>query len=266
MKGSEFIPKSDVRQLIKVTRTKTNKINHPYARYNQLGRISCIVCGVQIKSEFAWQAHILSRTHKQNESREHQNSTKRASEQAGHTEPPTKQSRVQGLKTSDSIISKDTEQSNPKAPGSEVILNEKNPAEKTGTMTSESKLPEGFFDDRYKDAKIRNVPYKDKITEEVEQFQREMIALEKESEQIVEKEMEAIVSDRNLEEIDTQLEKWKHIENLQIESEKWGAKQRSKPEGQKTTDAEIKQEASDSESDIDDIDELYDFRRKNTAT
>lgn len=59
-------------------------------------------------------------------------------------------------------------------------LGEKNPSEKSRTnSTSGSKLPEGFFDDRYKDAKARNVPYKDKFAEELEFFQKEMGSLEK---------------------------------------------------------------------------------------
>lgn len=34
-------------------------------RYNALGKISCIVCGVPIKSEITWRAHVLSKSHKE---------------------------------------------------------------------------------------------------------------------------------------------------------------------------------------------------------
>ncbi|THD21553.1 hypothetical protein D915_007636 [Fasciola hepatica] len=156
-----------------------------YPRYNQLGRISCIVCGIQIKSEYAWSAHVISKTHKQNASRELQTSVKRLAESTTTPLVQMKKSKPDNanLKPSspESHASQTPEVSEVTGATKtdEVSLGEKNPAEKTRADTSGSKLPEGFFDDRYKDAKVRNVPYKDKFTEEMEVFQKEMSSLEK---------------------------------------------------------------------------------------
>ncbi|KAA0196104.1 Zinc finger protein [Fasciolopsis buskii] len=181
-------------------------------RYNQLGRISCIVCGVQIKSEHAWNAHILGKSHKQNESREVQASAKRSTEST----PAVPIAPMKKPKLDETNLKPLAPESHSNRSGDLVVtgvrerdpasLGEKNPSEKSRTnSTSGSKLPEGFFDDRYKDAKARNVPYKDKFAEELEFFQKEMGSLEKESEIIMEKESEAMISSRELEEIDTQM-------------------------------------------------------------
>ncbi|GAA53040.1 zinc finger protein 830, partial [Clonorchis sinensis] len=189
MKASEFIPKSDVRQLIKVTKSQIRKIDHPHARYNQLGRISCVVCGVQIKSEVAWNAHVMSKSHKQNETRVPPAPLKRTVPLSSASSCSTLELKIP--RTTDTMASNPVEGSsqtvenaNPPAIKSSVqvvITGEKNPAEKTRDSVSSSKLPEGFFDDKYKDAKMRNVPFKDKLTEEVELFQKEMVSLEKQA-------------------------------------------------------------------------------------
>ncbi|VDP85470.1 unnamed protein product, partial [Schistosoma mattheei] len=153
-------------------------IDHPHVRYNQLGRISCILCGVQIKSEFAWTAHILSKSHKQNELRGIQLPIKRPTTGAKAIDEVTcKSAKIENEVKSDEKDSDANQHNNlPTLIPSEKIC-EKNPAEKK--VESQSQLPEGFFDDRYKDAKVRCVPYKDKMAEELELFQKEMIALEK---------------------------------------------------------------------------------------
>lgn len=257
MKASEFLPKSDVRQLIKVARNQVKKIDHPHARYNQLGRISCIVCGLQIKSEVAWAAHILSKTHKQNELREHTLPLKRSTETSspGANKISKAENSVvlaSNSKTDNSVATKRLT--------TNCKLGEKNPAEKSRESESDSKLPEGFFDDKYQDAKVRHVPYRDKLTEEIDLFQKELVALEKESEVISERESEAMVTRRELDEIDEQLEKWKKIEGLQVEKESIEAKLKSNSK----QDVKVKQEPDLSDSDDVDDGELYDFRTKST--
>ncbi|KER28197.1 hypothetical protein T265_04950 [Opisthorchis viverrini] len=275
MKASEFIPKSDVRQLIKVTKSQIKKIDHPHARYNQLGRISCVVCGVQIKSELAWNAHVMSKSHKQNETRVPPAPLKR-------TIPPSSAScstlELKVPRTTDTMASNPVEGSsqpvenaNPPAIKNSiqvVVTGEKNPAEKTRDSVSSSKLPEGFFDDKYKDAKMRNVPFKDKLTEEVELFQKEMVSLEKQSERIIEKEMKEMVSGRELDEIDTQLEKWERIQQLQLEIEALESKRKDQTvqSQQAPSPSRLKKEpTTSSESEESEAEELYDFRVKNTV-
>ncbi|CAH8544776.1 unnamed protein product [Schistosoma rodhaini] len=200
-----IIPKSDIRQLIRATKPQAQRtIDHPHARYNQLGRISCILCGVQIKSEFAWTAHILSKSHKQNELRGVQLPTKRPATGTRTIDEVTcKLTKVENKVKSDEKNSDANQHNDLPTLISSGKICEKNPAERK--IESQSQLPEGFFDDRYKDAKVRCVPYKDKMAEELELFQKEMVTLEKHSEEIMEKESEASVSERNLAEINEQI-------------------------------------------------------------
>ncbi|CAH8438777.1 unnamed protein product [Dicrocoelium dendriticum] len=91
--------------------------------------------------------------------------------EVGHNAKISRPSESHLNSTSSQLV--DTLAPEPNPPGG------KNPAEKSREPISDSQLPEGFFDDKYKDAKARNVPYKDKLTEEVELFQKEIVALEK---------------------------------------------------------------------------------------
>ncbi|KAF5399168.1 Zinc finger protein [Paragonimus heterotremus] len=259
MKAADFLPKSDVRQLIKATKNQTRKIDHPHARYNQLGRISCIVCGIQIKSELAWNAHVISKTHKQNEARDLSTVPKRLLKNPVQSSASdAKLPRLEDQLINSNVV-EDSRRIDP------VTTGEKNPAEKTREV-SNSKLPEGFFDDAYKDAKVRNVPYKDKLTEEVELFQKEMNALEKQSEDIMEKESEAMVTGRELDELDTQIQKWEKIQQLQEEKEILELRLKEKlvrSAEQPDSEVKIKHEPTTFESDDDSEDsELYDFRAK----
>ncbi|CAH8499470.1 unnamed protein product [Schistosoma turkestanicum] len=284
-----IIPKSDIRQLIRVAKPQAQRtIDHPHARYNQLGRISCILCGVQIKSEFAWTAHILSKSHKQNELRGIQLPSKRPNTEAKLTdEVVCKLSKVEDKIKSDEENSDVNRQNKLSTVISDEKICEKNPAEKK--IESQSQLPEGFFDDRYKDAKVRCVPYKDKMAEELELFQKEMNALEKHSEEIMEKESEASVSERNLAEINEQIKKWEKIKQLENEKDLYEMRLKKKltdstnqsEKLEKHIDIKIKKEEyyteddgesddikndDDDDDDEDNIsDELNDFRTKNTV-
>nr|AAW27075.1 SJCHGC01117 protein [Schistosoma japonicum] len=276
-----IIPKSDIRQLIRVAKPQTQRIiDHPHARYNQLGRISCILCGIQIKSEFAWTAHILSKSHKQNESRGIQLLSKRPNAET----KPSDEVVCKIVKVEDKVEKKtaeknsDPDQHNKKLPtiASNEKICEKNPAEKK--IESQSQLPEGFFDDRYKDAKVRCVPYKDKMAEELELFQKEMIALEKHSEEIMEKESEVAVSERNLAEINEQIMKWEKIKQLENEKDLYEMRLRKKLidssginqltktiENHRNIMKKEEQSYTEDDDDEDNIsDELNDFRTKNT--
>ncbi|KAK4471349.1 hypothetical protein MN116_004784 [Schistosoma mekongi] len=276
-----IIPKSDIRQLIRVAKPQTQRsIEHPHARYNQLGRISCILCGIQIKSEFAWTAHILSKSHKQNESRGIHLLSKRPNTES----KPGDEVVCKLVKVEDTVEKKtagknsDSDQHNEKL--SNIAYNEKicekNPAEKK--TNSQSQLPEGFFDDRYKDAKVRCVPYKDKMAEELELFQKEMIALEKHSEEIMEKESEVAVSERNLAEINEQIMKWEKIKQLENEKDLYEMRLRKKLidssginqltktiENHRSIIKKEEESCTEDDDDEDNIsDELNDFRTKNT--
>ncbi|KAJ2958882.1 hypothetical protein NQZ79_g5583 [Umbelopsis isabellina] len=61
-------PKPDVRRLFNKSRTErktTKQIQHPLAKYDTQGRLTCILCTIPIKNEAVWPSHLSSATHKQ---------------------------------------------------------------------------------------------------------------------------------------------------------------------------------------------------------
>ncbi|XP_033734605.1 zinc finger protein 830-like isoform X2 [Pecten maximus] len=126
--------------------------------------------------------------------------------------------------------------------------------EKPKTDTMAEVLPEGFFDDPKTDAKVRNVEYKDKMEEEWEMFQRAMKEENHVSEAIMDEEDEQANVDRNIDEIDDQINRWNEINKLQIKKEEIMSTQGSKDTGSK----------SDSDEDAEDqeLQEFMDWRSK----
>ncbi|XP_015238655.1 PREDICTED: zinc finger protein 830 [Cyprinodon variegatus] len=90
-------------------------------------------------------------------------------------------------------------------------------AEKTAEKkdnTAEA-LPEGFFDDPVRDAKVRNVDApKDQMDKEWEEFQREIRQVNTKSEAIVAEDDEEGRLERQIDEIDEQIECYKRVELL----------------------------------------------------
>ncbi|ORY05606.1 hypothetical protein K493DRAFT_274842 [Basidiobolus meristosporus CBS 931.73] len=59
---------TNVRKLLskaKQNRSTTSKIDHPLAKYDSLGRLTCIVCNSTVKSERGWPVHLSSKLHKE---------------------------------------------------------------------------------------------------------------------------------------------------------------------------------------------------------
>ncbi|XP_038653642.1 zinc finger protein 830 [Scyliorhinus canicula] len=81
-------------------------------------------------------------------------------------------------------------------------------------------LPEGFFDDPVKDAKVRKVdPPKDQMDKEWEEFQKEIRQVNTVSEAIVAEDDEEVRLDRQIEEIDEQIMCYQRIEHLRDRQE-----------------------------------------------
>ncbi|XP_076443141.1 zinc finger protein 830-like [Babylonia areolata] len=113
-------------------------------------------------------------------------------------------------------------------------------------------LPEGFFDDPKMDAKVRQVEYKDKMEEEWELFQKSMKEESHVSEAIMEEEDEQINVERNLDEIDDQIQRWKEVEDLHV-----------KKETIPKTSSDDKDRDNDSDDlDEEDLDQFLDWRSK----
>lgn len=75
-------------------------------------------------------------------------------------------------------------------------------------METDEVLPEGFFDDPVKDAKARNLEYKDPVEEEWERFQKEIKAASSLSNAIIADDQEEATTERQIDEIDEQIRNW----------------------------------------------------------
>ena len=75
-------------------------------------------------------------------------------------------------------------------------------------LPSDEALPEGFFDDPMKDAKARNIEYKDATEEEWDKFQKEIKEAEVQSMTIIHEEQEEATVERQIDEIDAQMRNW----------------------------------------------------------
>lgn len=69
-------------------------------------------------------------------------------------------------------------------------------------------IPEGFFDDPIKDAKARNLDYKDPVEEEWDKFQQEIKEASSFSNAIIAEDQEEATSERQIDEIDEQMRNW----------------------------------------------------------
>ncbi|XP_030828623.1 zinc finger protein 830-like [Strongylocentrotus purpuratus] len=116
-------------------------------------------------------------------------------------------------------------------------------------------LPEGFFDDPVKDAKVRNVEVRNTMEEEWEKFQKEMQTQQQVSENLAEEDDEAAQTERNIDEIDEQIQCFAKVETL------WDKKDELKS---KAEDRERKQDENElnESGDEAEFDEFLNWRSK----
>lgn len=143
-------------------------------------------------------------------------------------------------------------------------------SKKPGSSGLPTGLPEGFFDTDKKSKKAQE----DALAKELEQFEQEMAALEAESEEQLKNEFEKLQGERNLDELDQQIDQWKRI----IELEKKAEELKNKPISEnptkkmKTDTARLsagendKKKFNEDDGDLDDIedfeDKLFNWRSK----
>lgn len=57
---------ADVKSLMRAARAeRSGGIQHPFAKYNALGKLTCKLCAAVVGSDALWQAHLLSSVHTQ---------------------------------------------------------------------------------------------------------------------------------------------------------------------------------------------------------
>ncbi|XP_068196470.1 zinc finger protein 830 [Antennarius striatus] len=287
-KAKKVVNQEELRRLMREKQRQTTekkRVESPFAKYNSLGHLSCVLCNVQVKSELLWPTHVLGKQHKQKvtELKDTRNQqvpqpsqpVKRtandnedinwkkpkhspgtgqsesgvpgdffekpskgdtdapqksvglsllagvydedgdgdgdSAEVAGSKNPPTEETTGLPSDFFDSSI--------PSAPavshsGSILKADVQEKVTEKKDNTAEA-LPEGFFDDPVRDAKVRNVDApKDQMDKEWEEFQKEIRQVNTKSEAIVAEDDEEGRIERQIDEIDEQIECYKRVEVL----------------------------------------------------
>ncbi|XP_070494107.1 zinc finger protein 830 [Chironomus tepperi] len=291
----------DLRRLMneqKQSRTAdANKIDSPFAKYDN-GQLTCVLCKSIVRSESVWKVHINAKQHKDNLQLAKQlkekleNQTKKTgnddriaglkrsiedmrsevpekklkgilknstpSTPSATTNIVVKQNEVSNDKSQNDKIPDDFFDSKPKSKKSAKTKNEEVDSEK---MQVDEALPEGFFDDPVKDAKARNLEYKDPVEEEWDKFQKEIKEAEVQSTNIINEEHEEATVERQIDEIDEQIRNWSRV--LEMEKKKEEIETKLKQENIIKSDNDTIMKTSDTESDEDeDIPEFIDWRSK----
>ncbi|CAD6993787.1 zinc finger protein 830 [Ceratitis capitata] len=218
-----------------------HKVDSKLAKTNANGQIECIICKVAVKSAALWKVHVNSKLHKERimlvkqiksnfqgggtaeaGAKVSTNATKttpKATEKptGTHTTRTTTTNTQQMLsKTSTTTTTTPLQSSAPTGPLSAAAA-ATNVSEKTSATTNniDTLLPEKFFDDPVKDAKIRNTEYKDPQADEWERFQREIREASSVSVAIIAGEQIESAYDRDLEEINDQMIHWSRYIHLE---------------------------------------------------
>ncbi|XP_070830608.1 zinc finger protein 830 [Chaetodon trifascialis] len=323
-KGKKVVNQEELRRLMREKQRQTTdkkRVESPFAKYNSLGHLSCVLCSVQVKSELLWPTHVLGKQHKEKvaelkggksqpvpqqsepvkrkapenedvngkkakpssdagqsasglpgdffekprdknavsaqksaglsllagvyDEDDDEADTEEAG-QAGSTKPPPEKAEVAGLPSDffDSSIP-----STPTISHSGSILKadvqEKSAEKKDNTAEA---LPEGFFDDPVRDAKVRNVDApKDQMDKEWEEFQKEIRQVNTKSEAIVAEDDEEGRLERQIDEIDEQIECYKRVEVLRDKRDVVKSKLLPRKDERMETDASNEEEEDEEE-------------------
>ncbi|CDQ58670.1 unnamed protein product [Oncorhynchus mykiss] len=262
-KQKKVIHQDELRRLMREKQRQTidkKRVESPYAKYNSLDHLSCVLCNERVKNELLWQTHILGKQHKEKLSELKGKASEDTNGKKFKPVAGTEQLSTPGLP--DDFFAKPAPPGPKKLPGilkkttsaglsllageagdqgadsslglpSDFFDNSTIPAvpaashsgsilkpdeteksvEKKGN-TPEA-LPEGFFDDPVRDAKVRNVDApKDQMDKEWEEFQKEMRQVNTKSEAIVAEDDEEGRLERQIDEIDEQIECYRRVEVL----------------------------------------------------
>uniref|UniRef100_A0A8D0KWA6 Zinc finger protein 830 n=1 Tax=Strix occidentalis caurina TaxID=311401 RepID=A0A8D0KWA6_STROC len=243
--GRKQVRQEELRRLMREKQQQNagkKRIDSPFAKYPHLGHLSCTLCNAPVKSELLWQTHALGKQHRERVAElkgTKQTATGSAASASSH---PVKRKTVdlentelKRVKGKERKILKSTfvlfvhrllsflidffDSKTIAAPivshsGSiqKAEIQEKIVERKENTAEA---LPEGFFDDPEVDAKVRKVDApKDQMDKEWDEFQKAMRQVNTISEAIVAEEDEEGRLDRQIGEIDEQIECYRRVELL----------------------------------------------------
>ncbi|KAI8889675.1 hypothetical protein K501DRAFT_282265 [Backusella circina FSU 941] len=245
---------SDVRRLLKkqkTERSKAKKITHPFAKYDDMARLICVVCNNIVKSENVWQAHLGSGQHRDNISKlkalkEEQQQRKRAAPSSEQPAPKRAKPLLTQYDDDDSDEMEDDteekqqieeeEEEDSALPADFFDKNEDDmeevEEEEEASPEESNTLPAGFFDDPEEDARVHGsiAPSEQAeldLEQGMEEFKDVMVEATKEAEEIQDEDDELFWQERNEDlfreqaELDSRVEKLKqmrqngHVENIE---------------------------------------------------
>ncbi|KAG2465166.1 ZN830 protein, partial [Polypterus senegalus] len=226
-KGKKAVSQEELRRLMRQKQRETSqnrkRVESPFAKYPlTLGHLTCVLCNTPIKSDILWQAHILGKPHKQKV--DELRSSEQTSPAPVSNTPAALDLKRKAPSVTDPDVKKvkhffDSSIPIPSHSGSIQKAEEsEKPTEKKENVSEA--LPEGFFDDPVKDAKVRNVDTpQDQMDKEWDEFQKEMRQVTNVSEAIVAEDDEQGRLDRQIGEIDEQIECYRRVEVLRDKQE-----------------------------------------------
>ncbi|XP_041659738.1 zinc finger protein 830 [Cheilinus undulatus] len=315
-KGNKVVNQEELRRLMREKQRKTSdkkRVESPFAKYNSLGHLSCVLCNVQVKSELLWPTHVLGKQHKDKVAelkgaksqpvtpqslpvkRKTQDNADVVEKKAKHSsaagqsssglpgdffeKPSGKEEHATKKSTGLSLLAgvydedddeEDTEKTGiadpppeglptdffdssiPSTPtishsGSILKADEQEKTAEKKDNTAEA-LPEGFFDDPVRDAKVRNVDApKDQMDKEWEEFQKEIRQVNTKSDAIVAEDDEEGRLERQIDEIDEQIECYRRVEVLRDKRDVVKSKSLPRKEEQMEIEASNEEEEEDEE-------------------
>jgi len=132
-------------------------------------------------------------------------------------------------------------------------------------------VPQGFFDDKKKDAEARNTTEKDDLGEEWDKFQKEILKDERASEVVRDEDVQELLHERDQREILEMEELWTKVERLEkqrealekLKSEKLGAAgKKDAKDTKKTTNSQDEKDDDDDDDGEDFVDDFMNWRGK----
>ncbi|CAL1579521.1 unnamed protein product [Knipowitschia caucasica] len=67
-KGKKVVNQEELRRLMREKQRQSSekkRVESPFAKYNSLGHLSCVLCNIQVKSDLLWTTHVLGKQHKE---------------------------------------------------------------------------------------------------------------------------------------------------------------------------------------------------------
>lgn len=234
---------------------KSQRINSAFARYNSIGQLSCIICNQSIKNELLWNKHLVSKMHLENKIK----LKNKIDEENCESIESVKDSRANKRNISESLNEKQTNYTSLNKDEKEIkkqkfeTMSEIKNDSRTSQFVKPAEvisgfLPEGFYDDRCIDDRVRGVNKTQDLNSQYDEFKRLIQMEESKSELDNSKDEKMRDVGRELEEVDELIFRWEKIESFHNKREEL---LKNKIEFKKSTNTELDKDSDKDDSDVD---------------